>query len=264
MRMITLTTDFGLKDGNVGVMKGVIASINPQVEIVDLSHLIAAQNVFEGALVMGRSVNYFPENTIHIGVVDPGVGTQRRPIAARLGRQWFVGPDNGLCTLMWHHARQQGLPLAFYHLDRPEFWLPEISNVFHGRDIFSPVGAHLSLGVPFEKLGTRIEDPTLLDFPTPNRTQHGWLGEVIHVDHFGNLATNIMREQLKELGPVSVYCCGQDTGRLVRTFGDRQPGELVALVGSSGNLIISVVNGSAASLLDAQRGDPVEVLEISK
>ncbi len=263
MGLITLTTDFGLKDGNVGVMKGVIARIHPLAQVVDLSHLISAQNVFEGALVIGRSAPYFPEGTVHIGVVDPGVGTQRRPLAARLGTQAFVGPDNGLCSMLWLSAKQQGLQSAFYHLDRPEYWLPEISNVFHGRDIFSPVGAHLALGVPFEKLGTLIQDPTLLEFPSPTRTQPGWLGEVIHIDHFGNLACNIMQAHLQDLGAVSVHCGGQEIRGMVRTFGDRQPGELVALVGSSGNLIISVVNGSAANLLRSQRGDPVEVRQIS-
>ncbi len=259
MAVITLTTDFGLKDGNVGVMKGVIANIAPQVHLIDISHDIPPQDVFAGALILSRSVPYFPENTIHVGVVDPGVGTQRRPIAAHLGKHFFVGPDNGLCTLIWQAAQKLGLPNAFYHLDKPKFWLQDVSHVFHGRDIFSPVAAHLANGVPLEELGTRIYDPIQLEIPEPRFSNGVWSGEIIHIDHFGNIATNIMREHLSNEAVVSVNLCGHTIYGLVNTFGERSPGELVSLFGSTGNLIVSVVNGDAAHHLKAKNGDPVAV-----
>jgi S-adenosylmethionine hydrolase len=262
MTIITLMTDFGIKDGNVGVMKGVIWGIAPDAQIVDVSHHISAQDVLEGAFILGRSAPYFPPGAIHVGVVDPGVGTKRRPIAARLGAQFFVGPDNGLCTILIERAEQEGSPVAVYHLDNPAYWLPEVSNVFHGRDIFSPAAAHLARGVDLPALGTPIADPVRLELPAPQRQGAVWKGQVIHIDHFGNIATNIRREHLAEPGPLSVRLCGTEVLGLVRTFGDRQPGELVALYGSTGNLIVSVVNGDAAGRLRAKRGDPVEVVPL--
>lgn len=260
MRIITLMTDFGLRDGNVGVMKGVIWGINPEAELVDISHLIGAQNVMEGALTLGRSAPYFPAGTIHVGVVDPGVGTTRRPIAARLGSQWFVGPDNGLCTVLLQRAEQQGQPVQVVHLDRPAFWLPEVSHVFHGRDIFSPVAAHLSRGLDLEAVGTPVSDPVRLALPEPERSSQGWRGQIVHIDHFGNIATNLRVEHLAGLTVTAVSLCGQTIPGLVRTFGERPPGELVALFGSTGNLIVSVVNGDARTRLGAKHGDLIEIV----
>jgi S-adenosylmethionine hydrolase len=263
MSLITLMTDFGLKDGNVGVMKGVILGIAPQVRIVDLSHLIPPQNIREAALILKRSAPYFPAETIHVVVVDPGVGTDRRPIAAQLGVQRFVGPDNGVITLLLEDAERQGWSTAFVHLDRPQFWLPEVSHVFHGRDIFAPVAAHLANGKSLATLGTTIHDPLRLTLPQPVRTVTGWRGEIIHIDHFGNLASNILGEHLAEwLGApqkISVRLGGVQIRGLVKTFGERAPGELVALFGSTGNLIVSTVNGSAAQTLGAKVGDIFEV-----
>lgn len=263
MKIITLLTDFGLRDGNVGVMKGVIWGISPDVQIVDLSHNISAQNVVEGAYILGRSAPYFPKGTIHIGVVDPGVGTQRRPIAARLGSQYFIGPDNGLVTVLMDWAINEHQPVEVYHTNDPQYWLPIISHVFHGRDIFSPVGAHLSNGVALEKLGSQITDAIHLDLPKPQKTELGWRGHVIHIDHFGNVATNIRVEHMANSGSVVVRLCGQEIPGIVRTFGERPPGELIALFGSTGNLIISVVNGDAASRIQAKPGDLVEVIKKS-
>ncbi len=264
MSLITLMTDFGLKDGNVGVMKGVILGIAPRAQIVDLPHLIQPQNIAEAALILKRSAPYFPAETIHVVVVDPGVGTARRPIAAQLGGQRFVGPDNGVITLLLEYAIQQGWATAFYHLDQPQFWRPDVSHVFHGRDIFAPVAAHLANGMALSALGTPVRDPVLLALPQPQRTAAGWRGEVIHIDHFGNVASNIMSENLHEWmdkpEKLSVRLCGREIYGLVRTFGERAPGELVALFGSTGNLIVSVVNGSAAEALDAKLGDRIEVV----
>jgi len=259
MNIVTLITDFGLKDGNVGVMKGVIWGIAPQVQISDLSHLIRPQNVAEAALILLRSAPYFPQGTVHVVVVDPGVGTARRPIAARLEDQYFVGPDNGVITLWLERVESQGGAAQFVHLDRPEFWLPQVSHVFHGRDIFAPAGGHLAAGVPLESLGSLIDDPLRLELPIPMRSEDGWRGEVIHLDHFGNISTNIRQEHLEGDEIATVRLCGVNINGAVRTFGERPPGELVALIGSTGNLIVSVVNGSAAQRLGAKVGDPVEV-----
>lgn len=261
MSFISLMTDFGLKDGNVGVMKGVIWRFDPQAQIADLSHLISPQNVAEAALILNRQATFFPAGTIHLVVVDPGVGTTRRPIAARLGPYFFVGPDNGVLTRLLERAESEGWPVEIVHLDRPQYWLPEVSHVFHGRDIFAPTAGHLAAGVPLNELGTVIHDPVRLQFPQPERTAQGWRGQVIHADHFGNLTTNIRREQLGEHSPeVRVRLRGVEMHGLAHTFGERPTGELVALYGSSGDLIISVVNGSALETLKADIEDPVEVI----
>jgi hypothetical protein len=263
MSLITLMTDFGLKDGNVGVMKGVILGIAPRAQVVDLTHLIQPQNVPEAALILMRSAPYFPPETIHLVVVDPGVGTARRPIAAQLGTQRFVGPDNGVIAMLLEYAERQGWQTAFYHLDQPQFWLSEVSHVFHGRDIFAPSAAHLANGMALSALGTPISDPVRLALHRPERTLAGWLGEVIHVDHFGNVASNILIEHLHEWPDapekLTVRLCGREIRGLVRAFGERPSGELVALFGSTGNIIVSVVNGNAAEALGARVGDRFEV-----
>jgi len=262
--VISLMTDFGIKDGNVGVMKGVIWGIAPATQIADLSHMIGAQNVREAGLILARSAPYFPENSIHIVVVDPGVGTMRRPMAARIGNQFYIGPDNGTITLLLEFAEREGWPVEFVHLNKPEFWLPQVSYVFHGRDIFAPVAAHVSIGVPLKELGTQFDDPVKLELPQPQRTAKGWVGEIIHIDHFGNVASNIRLETLgsalKNKDRIAVRVAGVEIKGLVNTFGERAVGELIALMGSTGNLIVSVVNGSASERLGVKVGDSFEVI----
>jgi hypothetical protein len=260
MTIITLTTDFGLRDGNVGVMKGVIWGLAPEVRIADLSHTIGPQDVREAAWVLKRAVPYFQDGTIHMVVVDPGVGTARRPMAARLGTQYFVGPDNGVFTRVLARAEREGLPVDLVHLDRPRFWREHVSNVFHGRDIFAPVAAHLARGVPLAELGAPLADPVRLALPEPARTPEGLRGEIAHVDHFGNLATNITRADLAGRDRVRVRVAGVTLSELVYAFGDRPPGTLVALYSSTDDLMVSVVNGSAAGRLSARAGDLVEAL----
>ncbi|GAB4484206.1 MAG: SAM-dependent chlorinase/fluorinase [Anaerolineales bacterium] len=264
MPVISLMTDFGLKDGNVGVMKGVIWKIAPQAQISDLSHLIAPQNIREAALILYRSAPYFPENSIHVVVVDPGVGTARRPMAAQIGSQYYVGPDNGTITLLLEQAEQAGGETRFVHLDKPEYWLPNVSYVFHGRDIFAPAAAHLAMGVPLTTLGTAFDNPLRLELPKPEKTAAGWKGEVIHIDHFGNVASNIrvenLGEALKAKEKIHVRLAGIEIHGLVNTFGERAPGEVVALMGSTGHLIVSVVNGNAQARLNVKVGDPFEAV----
>lgn len=259
MTIITLMTDFGLKDGNVGVMKGVILGIAPQARIVDLSHTIQAQNIREAALILARSAPYFPSGTIHVVVVDPGVGTERRHIAARLGEQFYVGPDNGTITPLLDSVQAKGEPVEIIHTNNTRYWLPVVSHVFHGRDVFSPLAAHLANGVVLQELGIPINDPVRLNLPRPQRTLNGWQCEIIHIDHFGNIATNLMEEQLGKPNSIEVRLCGVNIHNMVRTFGERPVGDLVALYGSTGNLIVSEVNGNAAKRLNAAVGDIVEV-----
>lgn len=260
MGFITLLTDFGLKDGNVGVMKGTIWRISPEAQLVDLSHLITPQNILEGALILGRSAPFFPVGTIHVAVVDPGVGTGRRPIAARLGSQFFVGPDNGLLTRLLARAEREGDTIEIVHLDRPAFWLPQVSFVFHGRDIFAPVAAHLDTGVGLDEVGTFIQDPVRLKIPSPEIIPTGLSAEIIHIDHFGNLTTSVHHLDVGQHTRLSVKIGDTHITDLVRTFGERPQGTLIALYGSSGDLIISEVNGNAARRLDAGLGDPVEII----
>jgi S-adenosyl-L-methionine hydrolase (adenosine-forming) len=264
LTLITLTTDFGLKDGNVGVMKGVILGLAPQTQIVDISHFIPPQNIPEAALILRRSAPYFPPGTIHIVVVDPGVGTARRPLAARLGTQFYVGPDNGTLTLLLEYAEGRGWPTEFVHLNQPAYWLPEVSHVFHGRDIFAPVAGHLASGRSLSELGTPITDPVRLALPKPERTPTGWRGAIIHIDHFGNMASNIREENitpwLAAPEKLTVRLGGAEIRGLVHTFGERAPGELVALLGSTGNLIVSVVNGRAADRLGIQVGAEIQLI----
>ena len=261
MPIITLLTDFGLQDGYVGVMKGVIWGIIPGVQIVDLTHDIAPQNVMQGSFILGRSARYFPAGTIHVGVVDPGVGTRRRPVATRLGDSFFVGPDNGLITHLLNLAECRGDSIEFSHLDAPAYWLPEVSNVFHGRDIFAPVSAHLAEGVPLAELGTPITDPLRLELPMPHPLDKGWRGQIIHIDRFGNLETNIERSHMQAFVKPSHVRVGDYTiTGLQDAFGDGKPDQLVALVDSADHLSICVVNGSAAERVLAQVGDPVEIV----
>ena len=218
MKYITLLTDFGLKDGYVGVMKGVIWGICPGVQIADITHSVSPQNVLEGAIVLERTAPFFPEGTVHVAVVDPGVGTRRRPIAARLGEQFFVGPDNGLFTLLLEKNRSQQKPVEVVHLDQPRYWLGDVSNVFHGRDIFAPVAAHLANGVPLASLGSVIQDAAVLYLPQPKPIPGGWSCQIITIDQFGNLATNLMREQLSTLRNPCVKIGGQTIIGLSATF----------------------------------------------
>ena len=252
-------TDFGMKDGNVGVMKGVIMRIAPHIQIIDLSHQIGAQNIREAAIILNRSAPYFPDGTIHVVVVDPGVGTDRRPIAARLGSQYFIGPDNGLITLWLEQCERKGLPVEFFHLNKPQYWLEEVSQVFHGRDIFAPVSAHLASGVTLGELGTTVTDPVRMQFPRPKRTK-GWIGEVIYLDNFGNIISNLECQHLEEQRVVTVLIKGVKILGMVPTFGEQPPGELVALYGSTGSLIVSEVNGNAAQRLGVKVGDSIEVI----
>ncbi len=259
MPIITLTTDFGLQDGFVGILKGVIWSICHEAQLADISHAIAPQNVLQGAQVLNRAYSFFPTGTVHLAVVDPGVGTDRRPVAARLGDHYFVGPDNGLFTPMLLAAERQGAPVNFFHLTNPEYRLPQVSQTFHGRDVFAPAAAYLAKGVPLEQLGQLILDPVRLELPQPQKTRTGWRAHVSAIDHFGNLATDLPASSLEGHGDILIRLGEHELHGLVHSYGEKQPGDLVALVDSEGFLELAVVDGSAARLTDAEVGDLVEV-----
>lgn len=260
MPVISLTTDFGLKDGFVGTMKGVIWGIAPEVQIADITHEIPPQDILTGAIALWRAAPFFPAGSVHIAVVDPGVGTARRPMAARLGYQFFVVPDNGLLTPLILDAEAGGLPIEFVHLENPEYWLPAISRTFHGRDIFAPVGAHLFNGVALYNLGTRFSDPVRLQMKLPEPIPGGWRAFINVIDIFGNLSTNLKAAQISGIGDVVIRLHGREIHGLVETYGHRPPGELVALIDSENFLEVALVNGSAARELGAKLGDVVEVV----
>jgi S-adenosylmethionine hydrolase len=260
MPFITLTTDFGLRDGFTGVLKGVIWSICPEAQIADISHAISPQNILEGAYVLWRAYAVFPPGTVHVAVVDPGVGTSRRALALRLGNYSFVGPDNGLFTPVIQDAERAGGPVECVHLDNPKYWLPDVSHTFHGRDVFAPVAAHLARGVPLLDLGTAVEDPLRLELPRPERTAAGWRAHVTVIDVFGNLTTDLPAREIAAADRPIFQIAGREVQGLVDSYGSRARGDLVALVDSENFVEIAVVNGSAAQLLGARLGDVVDVI----
>ncbi len=259
MGILTLLTDFGTQDGFIGVMKGVIWSICPDVKIADLSHHIEPQNIQQGAVALSRVAPFFPNGTVHVAVVDPGVGTARRAIAAQLGTQTYVAPDNGLLTPLIQDAEEKHLPMTFVALDNPDYWLKSITGTFHGRDLFAPVGAHLAAGVPLEKLGTPINNPIRLEMPAPEKTGAGWIAHITLIDHFGNIRTDLRVDKINASAKIRI--AGEEISGLVKSYGHRDVGTLVALGDSGGYLEVAVVNGDAAKRLGVKVGDLVEVVQ---
>ena len=251
--IVTLTTDFGTRDAYVAAMKGVILGIAHDVRLVDVSHEVAAHDVTEGALVLEAAVPFFPANSVHVAVVDPGVGTARRGLAVVTDGARFVGPDNGLFTPFL-----DGRAWRAFELTAAEYRLPRVSRTFHGRDIFAPAAAHLALGVAPERLGPRVDDPVRLHWSTVRETHGAVAGTVLHVDRFGNLVTSIRAEAFESFGALTVRVAGRALP-FVQTYGDLAIGQAGALVGSSGRLEIAVREASAATRFRARRGSPVVV-----
>ena len=263
-QIITLTTDFGPDSPYVGQMKGVLLSRNPAVTIVDITHTILPQDVARGALALDDAARWFPANSIHVAVVDPGVGTERRLVYARIGEQHFLAPDNGLLGLVARRAQ----PDRIVTLTESRFWQPEVSATFHGRDILAPVAAHLSLGVEPGEFGPTQDSLLPLDWPLVRHAADECAGCVVAIDSFGNLITNITGDDLARLGAAQVAsgpsvarvrCRGNVISPIGSTYGNHAAGSLVALVGSNGRLEIAVVHGHAAARLDAKIGDDVAV-----
>ena len=256
--IITLMTDFGTSDHYVGVMKGVMLNINPQVQIVDITHTIPPQDIHGAAFLIDSAYRYFPTGTIHVIVVDPGVGSDRRAIVCQTETAYFVCPDNGILT----HILRNGKRIHTVAMENSGYFLPEVSNTFHGRDIFAPVAAHLSGGVPIDKLGTPVAPPVQLPIPTPQVTDKAIIGQVIWIDFFGNLVTNISHEIVKSLeGRNGVVICAGSAkiDHVNRSYTESAVGEVLAIVGSSNRLEISINQGNAAQTLGLKRGDTIRI-----
>lgn len=259
-KIISLTTDFGQQNGFVGVMKGVIWGIAPDAQIADITHDIPPQNIRLGAYALWRVVPFFPPESVHIAVVDPGVGTHRRPIGLQIGQQFFIVPDNGLITPILEDGENAGQTIEIVHLNNPDYWLPEVSHTFHGRDIFSPTGAHLAHGVPLSVMGDPITDPVRLDFSRPIKTTQGWEAHITIIDVFGNLTTDLPAKIIAHAQDITFRLKDRVIEGLVKSYGHRESGDLIALVDSENYVEISVVNGNAAQQTGAQIGDVVEVI----
>jgi S-adenosylmethionine hydrolase len=266
--IITLTTDFGLTDAYVAAMKGVILGINPEANIVDICHTIKPQNTAEGAFVLSTACPFFPSGTTHVVVVDPGVGTERRAIILKTPTACFVAPDNGVLsyvlqdcptksTAASQHLAELRPGLEAVAITKPKYWHSPVSDTFHGRDIFAPVAARLSLSQPPLKFGEKITTLTVLPIPKPHKGANGSLmGHILHIDSFGNLITNVNRHDLPEAREtITVEVGGRLIRGLSRTYADGQG--LLTLVGSSDYLEISLKEGNASAYLNAKVGDEV-------
>ncbi len=263
--IITLTTDFGTRDGYVGAMKGVILRICPGVRVIDLTHQIAPQDVSAAAAALANAVPYFPTDAIHVAVVDPGVGSDRRGIVLVSPDWTLVGPDNGLFAPLWSQAVADYGPdrLVAVELTDPGYHRPEVSPTFHGRDVFAPTAAHLANGVSPATLGPPISDLVELDAPSAAcETDGEVVGQIVHVDRFGNCITNIEAAQLEALGPpdcIRIRCAGLELGPLCTTYSDVAPGEDLALIGSDGRLELARRDGDLAAETGIAIATPVQI-----
>lgn len=257
-QIITLTTDFGTQDHYVSVMKAVMLGIAPSAQFIDVSHHIPAQDIMAGAWVIRNAAFEFPKGSVHLVVVDPGVGTDRNPVALKINDQYFVGPDNGIFSLITNEFKFKA-----YKLNKSKFWRKERSRTFHGRDIFSPVAAHLSTGVDIRELGDPIKELVSYHWAVPIGDKDGLQGWVIHIDRFGNLITNISEQLLEETAgrrKVRVYVGNTIIDHMVNTFADVEAGEPAAFIGSSGMLEVGINKGNAAQMLGVDKGAQISLV----
>lgn len=259
--MITLLTDFGTVDAYAGILHSVILGINPQAAMVDLTHNIAVQDVQAGAFVLSTAYPTFPADTVHLAVVDPGVGGERRAIAVRTPRGTFVAPDNGLLSYVL--ARESVGEMV--HLTNARYWLSPLSNTFHARDLFAPVAAHLSLGVALSEMGSGLQDPVRFALSEARIGEDGRIsGQVLHVDRFGNLITNVPGAWLSVGRSWRVRVVDRDVRGPLQAYVRAADGDLLCLIGSSGYLEIAMRNGSAADALQLGRGAEVHAVETTR
>jgi S-adenosylmethionine hydrolase len=257
--IVTLTTDFGLNDHFVGALKGVILNIAPEAKIVDICHTVQAFDILDGALALAQSYSYFPPRTVHLVVVDPGVGSARRPIIATSEMHNFVAPDNGVLSLMY--AREQRLSVR--HITAEHYFLQPVSNTFHGRDIFAPVAAYLAKGVDQEKFGEEVTDYVRFNAPKPKAVDGTTMrGVVLRVDRFGNLITNFTPQDAPALfqanvPPFKLVVGKREVTSLRTNYAEGAPGEVFAIVGSMGFIEIAANRGSAAQTTGAAKGSEV-------
>ncbi len=261
--IVTLTTDFGTKDSFAGSIKGVLLKLNPQAQIVDISHEIGPQDVWEAAFTLKTAYRYFPKGTIHLAVVDPGVGSGRRPIIVVTESYYFVGPDNGIFSLVLQEAER----MRVLHITASHYYLPDAGPTFHARDIFAPVAAWLTKGIPSGNFGEEIEDYVKLNVPVPKQTVNGVDGHVIHIDRFGNAITNIRLSDIRKLVPevddslpVSVNIVGREIKGLRKFYAEAAPGEPAAIINSSGYLEVFLFKQNARTALSIKRGEAVNLV----
>jgi hypothetical protein len=259
--MITLTTDFGLTEHYVGAMKGVIYSINPTVQLVDISNAVQSFDVLDGALAIAQAYSYFPKDTVHVVVVDPGVGGTRRPIIATVGQYFFVAPDNGVLSLVYEREER----VSVRQITSEHYFHHPVSNTFHGRDIFAPVAAYLSKGVDSSKFGEEISDYVRFAAPKPKAAgANAWKGIVLKTDKFGNLITNISPKDIPQIFDGSsngfkITLGKAEITKLCTSYAEGAPGEVVAILGSTGFLEISTNKGAASRLVGADKGSEITV-----
>ncbi len=255
--IVTLTTDYGTNDHLVGVLKGVILNILPNATLVDINHHVTPFDILDGALAIGSAYRYFPPRTIHLVVVDPGVGTQRRPILVSGDQHYFVAPDNGVLSMVYEHESN----IVVRHITAGHYFLSPISNTFHGRDIFAPVAAWLGKSMQTEPFGEEITDYVRFSIPRAKPDGAGLKGVVLRVDVFGNLMTNFTADDLPQAniteGKVKLKIGGKPVEKLAQTFAQGAAGEAIAILGSNGFLEIAVNKGHAARTLGVNRGAEV-------
>jgi len=255
--ILTLTTDFGLSDHYVGTMKGVILGICPQAQIVDISHDVSAFEIPEGAYLIAQAYRYFPKKTVHVVVVDPGVGTSRRPIVMEAAGQYFVAPDNGVLSMVYGEEKHR---IRLISNDR--YFRQPVSGTFHGRDIFAPVAAHLAAGVTPARLGRIVEDYLRPSFQKPQRSgKRTWSGQILKIDRFGNIVTNFHTSEFPDLERrnFTLSIGPQQIAVLARHYEECGHGELFLIAGSSGYLEVSVNQGSAARRIGCEAGAAAEL-----
>lgn len=256
--VITLTTDFGLQDYYVSAMKAAILGIAPEVRLVDISHEIPSQDIMAGSWILNNSAMLFPPGTVHTVVVDPGVGTDRKPIALKIEDQFFVGPDNGIFSLLTAEKDFKAVRLS-----NEKYWRSNPSNTFHGRDIFAPVAAHLSQGVELAELGESLDDLVTYRWSVPIADKDGLEGMVIHIDKFGNLITNLPDTLIEDVikdKSVKIYVGNTILDEIITTFGSVTEGEPAAYIGSSGMLEIGINKGNAEKMLGVQKGAQISLI----
>lgn len=258
--IITLTTDYGSRDSFAASMKGVILKVNAQAQIVDLSHEIGPQDIWEAAFTLKSAYTAFPKGTVHLAVVDPGVGSGRRPIIVVTDSYYFVGPDNGLFSLVYQEAER----IRVHHITSSHYYLPNPGPTFHGRDIFAPVAAWLTKGIPSGNFGEEITDFVKLNVPLAKKAENGFEGHVVHIDRFGNAITNITYKDIQsfipeggQLGAVSVAVAGKEIKGLKKFYAEAAPGEPGAIINSSGHLEIFLFKQNARTALSIKRGDVI-------